>query len=267
MTINHAFDQTVSARRILHFLAKGPAVVESAAKPGQVLLHSDFGTIAAGRELLTSLGKANHIAAKADGFQLTARGQAALKADAPEQASSTNAGHHCHTDFNATESPLAGLYRRKTAAGKRFLTEDEFDAGERLRADFTRACLMPRITSNWNMGMPASKGAGRNGAGDLTDCAVAARQRVNNALSAVGPELSGVMTDVCCFLKGLETVERERQWPARSAKLLLKMALGSLHRHYYPSAHALRDAAHMVFHWGSDDYRPSLKTSRPISEQ
>ncbi|MEN0001668.1 MAG: DUF6456 domain-containing protein, partial [Pseudomonadota bacterium] len=62
----------------------------------------------------------------------------------------------------------------------------------------------------------------------------AARGRVAKALSNVGPELAGLLLDVCCFLKGLERVEAERRWPRRSAKLLLKVALASLDRHYNP---------------------------------
>lgn len=45
---------------------------------------------------------------------------------------------------------------------------------------------------------------------DLADSAIAARVAVNRALEAMGPELAGVALDVCCFMKGLETVERER---------------------------------------------------------
>jgi hypothetical protein len=71
----------------------------------------------------------------------------------------------------------------------------------------------------------------------------------------MGPELSGVALDVCCFEKGLETVERERQWPTRSAKLMLKTALLQLHRHYNPPAPPPSRRSHA---WGADGYRPEF---------
>ena len=93
------------------------------------------------------------------------------------------------------------------------------------------------------------------GAFDLTEAAMAARARFSRAADAMGPELSGVAIDVCCFEKGLEVVERERQWPARSAKLLLRAALLSLARHYAPPPSRASRTSH---HWGEEDYRPPM---------
>lgn len=121
------------------------------------------------------------------------------------------------------ESPIARLALRGRITGM------QFNAGEKLRNDFTRGLLTPRVTSNWEM-PTGSNGAG--GVAELSDAAVAARQRVNLALKKVGPEFSGLLLDVCCFLRGLEDIERERKWPAFSAKVVLQLGLDRLARHY-----------------------------------
>ena len=51
--------------------------------------------------------------------------------------------------YNAAESPLSALSRRKDKDGKPFLSPDLVAAGERLREDFELAQMGPRITQNW----------------------------------------------------------------------------------------------------------------------
>ncbi|OLP53049.1 hypothetical protein BJF92_18620 [Rhizobium rhizosphaerae] len=135
---------------------------------------------------------------------------------------------------NRAESPLALLSRLKEKSGGPFLPEEACAAATRLHADFTRGGLQPRLTMDYSPRMESRPGGAGAAAPEISDSAMAARLRVAAAIEAIGPELSGVALDVCCFEKGLETVERERQWPARSAKLLLRAALLALARHYQP---------------------------------
>jgi hypothetical protein len=133
--------------------------------------------------------------------------------------------------IDESESPLVWLARRKGRDGAALISAAQLEAGERLRADFTRAQLMPRTTANWGASV-ANKRRDGGGAVPMTDAIVAARQRVRHALDSAGPEFSGLLLDVCCFLKRLDDVERERCWPARSAKVVLLLGLDRLARHY-----------------------------------
>ena len=161
---------------------------------------------------------------------------------------------------NLDESPVAALARRAGRDGQPWLRPHAVAAAERLRRDFEIGGLQPRITANWSASVADGRRSGDgSGLTDLTEMAIGARGRFDRAMSAVGPELSGVLVDICCFLKGLEEVERERQWPARSAKLVLRLALEALARHYGLSAAATGKAASgRVRHWGADDYRPKV---------
>lgn len=162
---------------------------------------------------------------------------------------------------NPAESPLDWLRRRRDKLGEPLITDEQYRAGERLRADHWYAGMSPRVTASWSVVAPCSRGAGV-AAQDLADNVLAARERVNRALTAVGPELSGILVDVCCHLIGLEQVEWREGWPQRSGKLVLQLALTALARHYGflpPIATSGTAApAPRTRHWGTLGYRPRI---------
>jgi hypothetical protein len=154
---------------------------------------------------------------------------------------------------NDGESPLAWLARRKGRDGRTMISPNQFIAGERLRADFTRGHLSPRLTSDWSAPTAGRSRSFAGGAGEMTDLIVASRQRLRLAMEACGPEFSGLLMDVCCFLRGLEQVERERGWPLRSAKIVLQLALDRLARHYGLSGETTGNANARVRTWLAAD--------------
>ncbi|MGB9317795.1 MAG: DUF6456 domain-containing protein [Pseudolabrys sp.] len=160
------------------------------------------------------------------------------------------------------ESPISWLARRRGRDGRPLIEVHQFQSGERLRADFTRALLMPRTTSNWSNPLAAARhGGGTERADSLTETIVAARQRVRHALDAVGPEFSGLLVDVCCFLKGLEGIERERAWPARSGKIVLQLALDRLARHYGYASQTRGPVRAKVRTWLADDAASGMENA------
>ena len=160
------------------------------------------------------------------------------------------------------ESPLAWLARRKGRDGRSLIEPACLEAGERLRRDLTMGALLPRVTANWSASV--ATGPRANGVADMTDVMISARQRARAALQAVGPDFADLLIDVCGFLKGLEQVEKERSWPARSGKLALELALRQLARHYGLRSEAKGRAHLPLRHWGVADYRPILQDPVPL---
>ncbi|RTL68176.1 MAG: hypothetical protein EKK41_16090 [Hyphomicrobiales bacterium] len=157
------------------------------------------------------------------------------------------------------EGPLAWLRRRKDRDGKPLITEPQFAAGERLAADFARARLEARVTASWSPTAPCHRTevSGASGA-DVSDMAIAARDRINRMIKAVGPEIASLLIDVCCHDIGLEVAERARGWPVRSCKVVLDMGLTQLARHYGLLREAADEPRTRARRWSDDAFAPNL---------
>lgn len=117
---------------------------------------------------------------------------------------------------NLAESPLSWLHARG------LLDDRLFAAGERLRADFERAQLGANVTMRWD---PVRvKSSGEQGL-SATERQIAAKARFDAALREAGRGLQDILWRVVCAGEGLPQAEKQLGWPARSGKLVLKLAL------------------------------------------
>ena len=156
-----------------------------------------------------------------------AQGFADTRANRPgaDNAWELNADLSGNTRFVVVESPLVGLARRKDRDGAPFLSRELVNVGERLRQDFELADVGTDILDD-----PAAAFA--DDPAGLHPATRAARDRVQAALADLGPGLAEVVLRCCCLLEGLETTEQKLGWSARSGKIVLRIALQRLLRHY-----------------------------------
>ncbi|MFA5990277.1 MAG: DUF6456 domain-containing protein [Sphingomonas sp.] len=127
---------------------------------------------------------------------------------------------------NLAESPLSWLRARGLVCAR------QFEAGERLRADYEMAALGPQVTMRWEP-TPVARGARGPSAGlDPTTAQISAKARFNAALAAAGPGLSDILWRVICAGEALPLAEKNLRWPARAGKLVLCLALDRVAGHY-----------------------------------
>ena len=167
-----------------------------------------------------------------DGFAEAATPFADQHREYEEREVSGAEGRRRRVRYNMAESPLVALARRADTDGKPFLAPGLVAAGERLREDFELAQMGPRITQNWEKFLVGGDRGVFGGDGGIAEGPRAARDRVLAALDDLGPGLADIALRCCCFLEGLEATEKRMGWSARSGKIVLRIALQRLKRHY-----------------------------------
>lgn len=121
---------------------------------------------------------------------------------------------------NLGESPIAWLHSRG------HLDDRLFDAGEALRTDFERAQLSPSVTMRWDpVRVKTGKGGSRDQGLSPTERQIAAKRRFDGAIDKAGKGLDEILWRVVCAGEGLPDAEKALGWPARSGKLVLRLAL------------------------------------------
>ncbi len=124
------------------------------------------------------------------------------------------------------ESPLGWLKARG------LVDQRQYEAGERLRADWTMAGLGPRVTMRWDAAPIGSRRGDADAPLDPTLAGIAAKRRFEGALVAAGTGMGDVLWRVVCAGEGLEAAESALGWPRRAGKLVLLMALDRVADYY-----------------------------------
>jgi uncharacterized protein DUF6456 len=127
---------------------------------------------------------------------------------------------------NSAESPLGWLLARGLVSRR------QYDAGERLRSDWERSQLPPRVTMAWDSA-PIARGRGGSAPQpDLNGAQIDARRRFHAAVDAAGPGLADILWRIVCAGEGMREAETALGWPARAGKLVLTLALDRIADHY-----------------------------------
>jgi hypothetical protein len=112
------------------------------------------------------------------------------------------------------------------------LTSAQFDAGERLRSDWERAQLAPRVTMAWDSAPIARSRGGAAPELVTGNSQIDAKRRFDAALSEAGPGLADILWRIVCAGEGMRDAESALGWPARAGRLVLTLALDRVAAYY-----------------------------------
>jgi len=127
---------------------------------------------------------------------------------------------------NLAESPLGWLFSRGHVSRR------QMEAGERLRHDWERGQLSPRVTMSWDSA-PIARSRGGSAPGiDLNGSQLDAKRRFEAAVAEAGPGLADILWRVVCAGEGMRDAETALGWPARAGKLVLSLALDRVADYY-----------------------------------
>ncbi|WP_363322713.1 DUF6456 domain-containing protein [uncultured Litoreibacter sp.] len=245
------------ARRVLRRLSETGAVLALAADMDKAVVLRTLNdgpptrTAVVSRDVAQAFALKDWISCARTGrvssYTITAAGRSALKqylSQDLERKRSAKGSHDGRSPFvdadggtafarpMTSESPLAMLARRRDKEGRAFLAPELVQAGERFREDYELAQMGQGAAQHWDRFMASGDRNELIGDDSMSSGPRAARSRIVAALDDLGPGLSDIIMRCCCFLEGLETAEKRMGWSARSGKVVLRIALQRLHRHY-----------------------------------
>ena len=127
---------------------------------------------------------------------------------------------------NLADSPLGWLFARGHVSRR------QFEAGERLRTDWERGQLPPKVTMSWDAAPVSQTKGGAAQQPDLTGTQFDAKRRFEEAVEHAGPGLADILWRVVCAGEGMRDAETALGWPARAGKLVLGIALDRVANFY-----------------------------------
>ncbi len=194
------------------------------------------------RDLAEAMALKNWITCRKQGrvssYVISSAGRLALRDHRAAQASLPACRHDGEDGtprrvrYGVIESPVTVLSRRRDKSGRPFLEGGLVQAAERMREDYVMAQLesAPAVSAAELMHMLETRTVpGPNIAPPGT---AAARTRILRLLRDLGEGLSDIALRCCCRLEGVESAENAMGWSARSGKIVLRIALQRMSRHY-----------------------------------
>lgn len=109
-----------------------------------------------------------------------------------------------------------------------FLGAHHVEAARRLATCFERARVTQRVTMSYDPARVSSSGGRSSAQAEISASAAEARSQLGQLAKQMPTECWTMLFDVCGLDRGLQEIEGAYNWPRRSGKLVLRIALSYL---------------------------------------